>query len=126
IAYKEAMPAARVVVLEGSPNVLAKVRISGGGRCNVTHAQSDPALLIRHYLRGGRQLRGPFTRFGQRETVAWFEDHGVRLKTEPDGRMCPTTNESETVIACLIGAAREAGVVVRTRAQGVRIDVTAG
>src|SRR5690606_26104817 len=93
-------------------------------RCNVTHDQSDPGLLIRHYPRGGRELRGPLTRFGQRETVAWFEDRGVRLKAEPDGRMFPTTDESETVIACLVRAAGEVGAEVRTRAQVVRIDAT--
>ena len=122
IACAEADRSANVVILEASSSVLAKVRISGGGRCNVTHDQPDPAGLIRHYPRGGRELRGPLSRYGQRETVAWFEDHGVRLKAEADGRMFPITDDSETVIACLVGAARAAGVQVRTRAPVVGIE----
>jgi len=116
IACKEADPAAGVTVLEAGASVLSKVRVSGGGRCNVTHDQPDPALLIRGYPRGGRALRGPFTRFGPRETVGWFARRGVTLKTEPDGRMFPTTDDSGTVIACLTGAAALAGVEVRTKA----------
>jgi predicted Rossmann fold flavoprotein len=115
IACKEMNPAARVIILERSGALLSKVRISGGGRCNVTHDQPDPALLVSNYPRGARALRGPFTRFGPRETVAWFEDRGVPLKTEADGRMFPTTDDSETVIACLVGAAEAAGVEIRTR-----------
>jgi predicted Rossmann fold flavoprotein len=116
IACKELNPAAQVTILERSGALLSKVRISGGGRCNVTHDQPDPALLVSNYPRGARALRGPFTRFGPRETIAWFENHGVRLKTEADGRMFPTTDDSETVIACLVGAAQDAGVEIRTRA----------
>ncbi len=115
IACKEMNPATRVTILEQSRALLSKVRISGGGRCNVTHDQPDPALLVNNFPRGARALRGPFTRFGPRETVAWFEDRGVRLKTEADGRMFPTTDDSETVIACLVGAAQHAGVEIRTR-----------
>lgn len=122
IACAEANRAALVTVLEAGSSVLAKVRISGGGRCNVTHDQPDPAQFIRHYPRGGRELRGPFSRFGQRDTVAWFEERGVRLKAEPDGRMFPTTDDSETVIACLVGAAQVAGVRVRTRTPVVRVE----
>src|SRR5690606_10209704 len=116
ITCQEANPAASVVVLEGSAALLSKVRISGGGRCNVTHDEPDPALLVGSYPRGGRALRGPLTRFGPRETVAWFTDRGVPLKTEADGRMFPTTDDSETVISCLVNAALDAGVEIRTRA----------
>lgn len=122
IACREANPGVRVTLLEGTGKVLSKVRISGGGRCNVTHDQPDPALLIAGYPRGSRVLRGPFTRFGPRETVAWFEARGVKLKTEPDGRMFPETDDSETVISCLTRAATEAGVVVRTRAAVIGIE----
>ena len=122
IACAEANGAARVTVLEAGSSVLAKVRISGGGRCNVTHDQPDTAQFIRHYPRGGRELRGPFSRFGQRDTVAWFEERGVRLKAEPDGRMFPTTDDSETIIACLVRAAQAAGVRVRTRTPVVRVE----
>lgn len=116
IACKTANPLARVTILERSAAVLSKVRISGGGRCNVTHDQPDPALLIRNYPRGGKALRGPFTRFGPRETIDWFRGQGVQLKTEADGRMFPVTDDSATVIDCLVGAAGKAGVVIRTRA----------
>src|SRR5690625_2909908 len=115
IACKEQNRAAQVTILERGKALLSKVRISGGGRCNVTHDQPDPAALVQNYPRGARALRGPFTRFGPRETVAWFEERGVQLKTEADGRMFPTTDDSETIIACLVDAARTAGVDIRTR-----------
>lgn len=126
IACQERNPEARVVVLESGPAVLSKVRISGGGRCNVTHDQPDPALLVAGYPRGAKALRGPFTRFGPRETVAWFEARGVALRTEPDGRMFPVSDDAETVIACLVGASREAGAEVRTRAPVKDIEVHSG
>ena len=113
ITCAEADPRARVVILEKTPHVLAKVRISGGGRCNVTHACFDPAELVQHYPRGGLALRGPFTRFQPRDTMAWFEQRGVRLKTEADGRVFPITDRSETIVTCLIDAARAAGVDIR-------------
>src|SRR5690625_112567 len=115
IACKEQDPAAQVTILERGKAPLSKVRISGGGRCNVTHDQPDPAALVQNYPRGARALRGPFTRFGPRETVAWFEERGVQLKTESDGRMFPTTDDSETIITCLVDAARSARVEIRTR-----------
>ena len=122
ITCKESNPAAQVTILEGAGQPLAKVRISGGGRCNVTHDQPDPALLVRHYPRGGRALRGPFTKFGPRQTVEWFERRGVTLKTEADGRMFPTTDDSSTIIECLTGAARAAGVELRTRAPVTAVE----
>lgn len=105
----------RVLLLERSAQLLAKVRISGGGRCNVTTALTDPVQLVLHYPRGGRELRGPFTRFGPKETVAWFAQHGVRLKAEADGRMFPITDDSQTIVDCLLDSARAAGVEIRTQ-----------
>jgi predicted Rossmann fold flavoprotein len=110
IACAEARPEAEVTVLEKGAQLLAKVRISGGGRCNVTHACFDPAELARHYPRGGRALLGPLRSFQPRDTVAWFAARGVRLKTEPDGRIFPVSDSSATIIDCLLGAARKAGV----------------
>lgn len=110
-------PAAQVLVLERSPQLLGKVRISGGGRCNVTPACFDPAELVKFYPRGGAALRGPFTRFQPRDMVDWFAQRGVWLKTEPDGRMFPTTDDSQTIVDCLLKAAEEAGVRLWT---GVR------
>ncbi|WP_411845939.1 NAD(P)/FAD-dependent oxidoreductase [Roseibacillus persicicus] len=105
----------RVLILEKSKEVLTKVRISGGGRCNVTHDCLDPRELVKSYPRGHRSLHGPFHRFHAADTIAWFEDHGVTLKTEADGRMFPSSNTSETIVNCLTNAARQSGVEVRTR-----------
>ncbi|MBS0658188.1 MAG: NAD(P)/FAD-dependent oxidoreductase [Verrucomicrobia bacterium] len=115
-----------VVLLEKSSTVLAKVRISGGGRCNVTHACFEPSQLVARYPRGGRELRGAFARFQPRDTIAWFAERGVPLKTESDGRMFPVTDRSETIIECLLGAARRAGVQVRTRCGVTAAERTAG
>lgn len=112
-AITAAAHGASVLLLEGSDKLLAKVRISGGGRCNVTHACPEPARLARHYPRGGSFLRKVFGVFGQPLTVAWFAEHGVRLHTEVDGRMFPTTNDSRTVIDALTHAAQRAGVDTR-------------
>ena len=115
-----------VLVLEGTPEPLQKVRISGGGRCNVTHACWDPLELVSHYPRGSRPLRGPFSRFACGDAVAWFDEHGLTLVEEPDGRMFPSQNRSEAVIQCLRRAAAKAGVQLRTRAMVQRVTVDAG
>lgn len=117
ITCAEAAPATRVTVLEKSPLFLAKVRISGGGRCNVTHACFEPRDLSRHYPRGGAALRGPFTRFQPRDTRAWFERRGVKLKIEPDGRMFPASDSSRAILECLTRSARAAGVTLRPRCE---------
>lgn len=88
-------------ILEKGPHPLRKVKISGGGRCNVTHACFDPRDLMTFYPRGGRELRGAFHQFGPRETLDWFSQRGVSLKTESDGRIFPTTDSSQTIIDCL-------------------------
>jgi predicted Rossmann fold flavoprotein len=116
IAAAEAYPHAQVTLLEASAQVLAKVRISGGGRCNVTHACFDPTALVQHYPRGGKALRGPLTRFQPQDTVAWFKARGVSLKTEADGRMFPITDDSETVVECLVRSVQRAGVQIITGA----------
>ena len=117
ISTAEKNPQASVVLLEKGTHLLAKVRISGGGRCNVTHACYDPRELSRRYPRGGKALIGPLTRFGPEETVAWFASRRVKLKTEADGRMFPVTDSSQTVIECLTQAAREAGINVTTQSR---------
>ena len=96
----------QVLVLEGTREPLQKVRISGGGRCNVTHACWDPRELVTHYPRGSRPLRGPFSRFACGDAIAWFDERGLTLVEEPDGRMFPQQNRSEAVIQCLQKAAR--------------------
>ncbi len=123
----------RVTIFEASPRPLAKVRISGGGRCNVTNARTDPRELVAHYPRGGRELLGPFHRFGPRETIAWYEARGVPLVTQPDLCLFPASDDSATVIDCLLGAARAAGVTLRLgcavkhlAAAGARFALTLG
>jgi predicted Rossmann fold flavoprotein len=105
-----------VVLFEKGAQCLTKVRISGGGRCNVTHSCFDPKELSRRYPRGGQALIGPLNRFQPRDTVAWFEARGVALKTEDDGRMFPTTDSSSTIVDCLTRSARDAGVKIETNA----------
>ncbi len=114
IAAADANPDARVTLLEAGREPLAKVRISGGGRCNVTHHCFEPAALVQYYPRGGKVLRGVFSRFQPKDTIDWFTDRGVNLKTEPDGRMFPTTNDSGTIVDCLMNEADNVGVNLKT------------
>ena len=109
-AITAAEAGADVTVLEKAARFLDKVRISGGGRCNVTHACFEAGELTTRYPRGEPALRSPFQTFQAGETVAWFEARGVKLKTESDGRMFPVTDSSQTIIDCLLRAAKAAGV----------------
>ena len=114
ITCATASPQTQVTLIEAGRQPLAKVRISGGGRCNVTHHCFQPAELVQYYPRGGKALRSAFSRFQPRDTVAWFEQRGVKLKTEADGRMFPVTDSSTTIVNCLQSAAKSAGVEVST------------
>ena len=102
-----------VILLEKSSKLLSKVKVSGGGRCNVTHACFDNGLLVKNYPRGEKELRNAFSRFSTTDTITWFEQRGVKLKTEIDGRMFPESNTSETIINCLMQEAEKAGVTVK-------------
>lgn len=115
-----------VLILEQAGKVLEKVRISGGGRCNVTHDCLDPRPLTQHYPRGQKALLGSFHRFGPADTITWFESRGVRLKVEEDGRMFPVTNDSQTIIDCLQQSARRAGVDVLTGERVTKITALPG
>jgi predicted Rossmann fold flavoprotein len=123
IAAARANANCRVSLFERSSQFLSKVRISGGGRCNVTHALFDPRMFTTRYPRGERELISPFHRFSAEDTIAWFETRGVRLKREEDGRIFPVTDSSETVIDCLIKEAKAAGVRLFTRkgVEGARV-----
>jgi len=112
-AVAESRHEAEIILLEKTSQFLAKVKISGGGRCNVTHACFDARELTTRYPRGERALIAPFKKFQVADTVAWFEQRGVKLKTEADGRMFPATDSSQTIIDCLIEAAQKAGVKLR-------------
>lgn len=114
VACAASHPHTQVTLLEASRQPLAKVRVSGGGRCNVTHACFDPINLVQNYPRGEKALQGAFSRFQATDTVKWFANQGVKLKTEADGRMFPTTDSSETIIDCLTKAADLAGVELLT------------
>jgi len=111
----------QVTILEAAANVLAKVRISGGGRCNVTHHCFDPRELVKNYPRGAKQLRGPFSKFQPTDTIEWFSERGVETKVESDGRMFPTTDDSATIVDCLKHAASESHVRVQTRTNVIDI-----
>ena len=110
ITAAEANPAASVTIYERSQHTLSKVKISGGGRCNVTHSCFDPAKLASHYPRGSRELHGAFHRWQPQDTIQWFAERGVTLKTEADGRMFPDSDDSQTIIDCFHKAADNAGV----------------
>lgn len=114
--------AGRVRILEKGPELLTKVRISGGGRCNVTHACDTARELVSYYPRGHRSLMGTFSRWGTQQTIDWFGQRGVVLKTESDGRMFPVTDSSQTIIDALTSAAREAGVSWQTRCAVERVE----
>ena len=93
---------ASIQIFERSKEPLAKLRVSGGGRCNVTHQLFEPELLSLRYPRGQKELRWAFERFQPKDTIAWFAKRGVALKAEPDGRMFPVTDKSETIINCFL------------------------
>ncbi|KPL71461.1 hypothetical protein ADN00_17420 [Ornatilinea apprima] len=114
LACKAARPASSVLILEKSAKPLSKVLVSGGGRCNLTNATFDPAQLVHFYPRGGKALRGAFSRFAPQDTMQWFESHGVALKTEADGRVFPVSDDARTIVQCLLSEAERAGVELRT------------
>ena len=104
----------KVAILERGKNVLEKVRISGGGRCNVTHACFVPNDLVKFYPRGERELKGPFHQFCSGDTIEWFEKHDVALKIEEDGRMFPVSNSSETIIDCFLETTKKLKIDILT------------
>ncbi|MCT8338943.1 NAD(P)/FAD-dependent oxidoreductase [Flavobacteriaceae bacterium TK19130] len=114
INLAEQKPNLKIIILERGKEVLTKVKISGGGRCNVTHAEFLPKELVEQYPRGKKELLGPFHTFMTGDTVGWFEEKGIPLKTEDDGRMFPITDDSQTIIDCFLGEANRLGVEVLT------------
>ena len=111
----EKNPNYRITIFEKSPKLLGKVKISGGGRCNVTHACFDARSLTKHYPRGEKQLLGPFNRFSVTDTIAWFNARGVKLKAEEDGRMFPISDSSQTIIDCFLKESSQLGINIKTR-----------
>jgi len=114
IRLAELHPGARICILEAARKPLSKVEISGGGRCNVTHACYEPQELISFYPRGQKEMLGPFYRFQPSDMIAWFESKGVKLKTESDGRIFPVSNSSSTIINCFMNAINHSGIQLLT------------
>lgn len=114
-AIQAAQGGAEVQVFEAGPRPLAKVRIAGGGRCNLTHDCPDPAAFATSYPRGERELRAAFGRFQATDCQAWFRQRGVALKTEADGRVFPVSDDSATIVDCLLDTAQQAGVQLHLR-----------
>ncbi len=111
IQYAEKVPKANILILERSSDVLRKVKISGGGRCNVTHACFDPAEMISNYPRGNKELLGPFHKFLCGDMMSWLSEHGVETKIEDDGRTFPTSNSSESIIDCFTNLCHQYQVI---------------
>ncbi len=124
IETKRLIPEARVTIFEKSNTLLSKVRISGGGRCNVTHAQFDPALLSQNYPRGMKFLLPLFHNFQPKNTISWFEKEGVQLCGEEDGRMFPSTNTSETIISCFLSLLSQLRIAVMKNSRIVGITTS--
>jgi predicted Rossmann fold flavoprotein len=118
----ELNPDLEVVILEGSNKVLQKVKVSGGGRCNITHACFIPNELIEFYPRGKKELRGPFHHFMTGDTMEWFEKRGVPLKIEDDNRIFPESNSSQTIIDCFLESAKNVGVILKTSTRADSIE----
>jgi predicted Rossmann fold flavoprotein len=115
INLAKSCPDYRITILEKSNTVLGKVKISGGGRCNVTHSCFEPKELVKFYPRGRQELLGAFYNFQPLNTIKWFEERGVELKTEEDGRMFPVSNSSQTIIDCFTAEVEKYGVKVRLK-----------
>ncbi|MBK9399470.1 MAG: NAD(P)/FAD-dependent oxidoreductase [Bacteroidetes bacterium] len=122
IRLAELQPDVEVTIFEKSNQLLSKVKVSGGGRCNVTHACFDPRELVKFYPRGSRELMGPFNRFAPGDTISWFDDRGVTLKTEEDGRMFPITDSSQTIITTFLNEAHEKNIIVRTQSGVIALE----
>jgi predicted Rossmann fold flavoprotein len=114
IIIAERQRSASVLILEKTSQVLSKVRVSGGGRCNVTHKELPLKLFAKHYPRGEKELRQVLQEFTSVDVQRWFEEKGVRLKTEADGRMFPDSNSSQTIIDCFAEEVRKKNITVKT------------
>lgn len=122
IRCAELNPQLKILIIEKASQTLGKVIISGGGRCNVTHACFEPAKLIAYYPRGANELRGAFTKFQPKDTIEWFESRNVKLKTESDGRMFPVTDDANTIANCVREAAKDAGIKVHVGTALLKVE----
>lgn len=115
-------PKLRILILEKTSKLLSKVKVSGGGRCNVTHECWDPIELSKHYPRGQRALKNIFYNFQSADTVSWFEKQGVKLKVEPDGRIFPESNNSQTIIDCFLALTQKFGIEIQLNSEVISIE----
>lgn len=115
-------PSAEIIILEKTASLLTKVRISGGGRCNVTHSCFDFKKLTNFYPRGQKELLGPFSRFQPQDTMNWFASKNVALKIEKDGRIFPSSNQSQTIIDCFLNEASKKNIKILTQHRVVKIE----
>lgn len=122
ISAKVHSPSSEVIIFEKTSKLLAKVKVSGGGRCNVTHACFKSSELAKFYPRGGKQLRKAFDQFNTQDTVDWFETRGVALKAEDDNRMFPTTDDSQTIIDCLMAETKKLGIRISISSAILKIN----
>ncbi|QLG47262.1 BaiN/RdsA family NAD(P)/FAD-dependent oxidoreductase [Costertonia aggregata] len=122
IHIAEARPDLKIAILERGKEVLGKVKVSGGGRCNVTHAEFDPNELVKNYPRGEKELLGPFHSYASGDTVAFFEKKGIPLKIEEDGRMFPVSNSSQTIIDCFLNETERLGVQILRHSTVTQIE----
>jgi predicted Rossmann fold flavoprotein len=113
LSCAQANPGIKIYLLEKTNKLLSKVRVSGGGRCNVTHHCFNPNQLLQYYPRGNKFLKTGFKLFGVQDTVQWFEARGIQLKTETDGRIFPITDDSATIVNCLLQEANKSGIIIR-------------
>ncbi|MFT7347240.1 MAG: putative Rossmann fold flavoprotein, partial [Cryomorphaceae bacterium] len=116
---------AKVLILEKTTKLLSKVKVSGGGRCNVTHDCDYPSQLVKFYPRGEKTLKKAFSKFDVNDTRRWFEERGVKLKTESDGRVFPVTDNSQTIIDCLMKEVDSKGIEIRMKSEVTRVEPTA-
>ena len=121
IVAAEMNPNLSILILEKTTKLLSKVRVSGGGRCNVTYHCFEPTPLSKHYPRGSKELKSLFRKFQAKDIVDWFESKGVKLKTEEDGRIFPVTNNSQTIINCFLQEAEKHQIKIRTQAEVKKI-----
>lgn len=115
INIAERKPNYRITIYEGSSKLMSKILISGGGRCNVTNAEKDLNNLLQHYPRGNKELRTVFREFNCQSTYQWFENKGVPLKTEDDGRVFPQSNSSASIYNCLLNEAKSKKIAIKTK-----------
>lgn len=121
ISAVEKKPGMSVLLLEKTSKLLSKVKVSGGGRCNVTHACFDPSELAKHYPRGSKELKSLFRKFQATDVIAWFEMKKVKLKTEQDGRMFPETDDSQTIIDCFLDSASRGKIQIKLNSEVTEI-----